>query len=472
MVLVPVVAALAREAGEVRHGGTVVVRGGNLELIGLHGHNLALGVKQGGDVHVVEAPDLNVLIVSARALAAGVHNAEAHRGGGLDVQRHAVLVSLLKGSDDVAMAVVEGHGGSGGDVGQHGLLLVGQGVVLGGVLLVAGLHRAAVVVGAVLGEPGLNLLGGHADEGLLELVHLLSPVAGAHHIALAALALGLPAGDFGHELLFGVGGLAVDNLVMVLVPVVAALAREAGEMRHGGTVVVRGGNLELIDVGEQDAAFRVKDDGGDHLVEAPDLNALIVSARALAAGAGNAQTDVRFRSLGGLGLDDDRGRRFVRVVGRIDRVLDGGDDGLAGHGRGGDGIDVGAVRGDNLRRQLVDGLGADVRGLVVAVNGHGGDLVALHGDGDGQLAAKALGHAGQSVRLREGRHAHEHDGDQRDGKNLLHRGGLLCFFPAAICLPVHNESVNLMCGKSVFFCCIVNEIIKNRPSQPVCDRYC
>ena len=47
------------------------------------------------------------------------------------------------------MAVVEGHGGAGDHVGQQGLVLLGQGVVLGLVLLIgaAVLERAAVAGG-------------------------------------------------------------------------------------------------------------------------------------------------------------------------------------------------------------------------------------------------------------------------------------------------------------------------------------
>ena len=67
------------------------------------------------------------------------------------------------------MAVVQAHGSGGGDVSQHGLLVIGQSVVLGGVLLVggAGLQRTAVAVGAVSGEPGFDFLDGlaHAVGG-------------------------------------------------------------------------------------------------------------------------------------------------------------------------------------------------------------------------------------------------------------------------------------------------------------------
>ena len=160
-------------------------------------------------------------------------------------------------------------------------------------------------------------------------------------------------------------------------------------------------DFEDVHLEVDDAVVRIHDRIGDDLVEGIHRGAVRVSARAEARRAGDGQTVLETGSgnrddLGGLLLFHD-----IRIGSRIHRVLHGGDDRIAGHGRVGDDVHIGGVGFHDLGRELVDRVGADVRGFVVAVHGDGGDLVRVGGDGHGQLAAKALGLAGEGVRLRK-----------------------------------------------------------------------
>ena len=296
------------------------------------------------------------------------------------------------------MAVVEAHGGGRGDIDEHILLLVGEGGVLLGVAfgLAALLERTAVGVGAVLVEPLLDFIDGHADEELLEGVHLLVPGAGAHDVGVAAVALGDPALDLGGELLLGVGSDAIDDGVVVGVVVVAALAGPAAEVRHLGAVIVGRGILKLIDVDGDDPALVIEEGVGEDLVDAVDGGAGVVLAGAHAHRVAEAEALI---GLGGL----DSLRRVVLGLlsllglggrGRAgDGVLDGVDDAVAGEGGAGHDVNVGAVRGNDGSGDVLQGGAGGA--LAVGDDGDAGDGVAVHGDLNGDGAHEAVRRAGE-----------------------------------------------------------------------------
>ena len=302
------------------------------------------------------------------------------------------------------MTVVEAHGGGRSDVNKHLLLLVGEGGVLLGVAfgLAALLERTAVGVGAVLVEPLLDLVDGHADEELLEGVHLLVPGAGAHDVGVAAVALGDPALDLGGELLLGVGSDAIDDGVVVGVVVVAALAGPAAEVRHLGAVVVGRGVLQLIDVDLQYLAFAVKDDVCKDLVYTVDRRAGVILAGTHADGVAQPEALIRLGSFNGLGLS------FLRVLlgggafaGRAGNgVLDCVYNAVAGVSCAGNDVNVGAVRGNDGGGDVLQGGAGGA--LAVGDDGDAGDGVAVHGDLDGYRPDKAVGRAGEGAAGRAG----------------------------------------------------------------------
>ena len=304
------------------------------------------------------------------------------------------------------MAVIEAHGSGGGDVGEHGLVIVGERSIFVRVALsgAALLQRAAVGVGAVGSEPVLYLVDGHADEELLEGVHLLGPGAGAHDVAVAAVALRDPALDLARELLLGVGRRAVDNGVVVGVVVIAALAGPAAEVRHGGAVVVRGRVLKLVDVDGNDPALAVEERVGKDLVDTVDRRARVVGAGAHTDRVGKAEAEIGLRGLDGLD-----GVAAVAGIGArtLEGVLDGVDDAVARVGRAGNHIDVRRIGGNYRFGYLLERAGGDTERLAVVHNGYAGYGVAVHGHLDGNGAYEAVGRAGEgtvraAARLAEG----------------------------------------------------------------------
>ena len=114
-------------------------------------------------------------------------------------------------------------------------------------------------------KPILFLVHGHAHKGLLELVHLLFPGAGAHHIISTTLPLGLPGGDLSGKVLLGVLGLAVYYGIVVGIQIVAALSREAAEMRHRSAVIVGSGHFQLVHIQGENASLGIKPVSYTHL---------------------------------------------------------------------------------------------------------------------------------------------------------------------------------------------------------------
>ena len=295
------------------------------------------------------------------------------------------------------MAVVQAHGGGARDVGQHGLLVVGQRRVFLRVALAAArlLERAAVGVGAVLREPLLDLVHSLANEELLEGVHLLAPGSGTHDVGLAPVALRDPARDFFGKLFLRVRGRAVHHGVVVRVVVVAALAGPAAEVRHGRAVVVRRGVLELVDVDGEDLALAVEHDVGKDLVDAVNGRTRVVGAGTHAHGVGESKALIGLscglRGLSRLGS----GLRLGLGAGAGYGVLDGVDDAVAGVGRAGDDVHVRRVRRDDGRRYLLERRARYLGRLAVRHDLDRGDSVAVHGDGDGDGTHEAVGRAGE-----------------------------------------------------------------------------
>ena len=415
MVGVGVVAALSRVAGEMGHGLAVVVGAGDLHLIHPDCDDAAFGVKQRHGDHVVEGVDLDFLVVLARSDAAGVGSAQANALGGDAGQRDAVVKGLADGGKDVAMAVLEAHGGGAGDVGQVGLVRIRERVELCNILLVGGvgLQRAAVDVGGVLRKPRVHFVHRHADEDLLICVHLALPGGGIELVAFATLALGLPGSDLGEEVLLGVFGYAVHLLVMVGIHVVTRLARQTAQVGHGFAVIVGGGDFQLVNIQIEDLAFAVKERGGIDFIEGVDLHVLVVLAGADTARVDHAQAQVRVGGLDGLGRV-----LFNGFDGHAQRAGHSVQDGLAGIGRAGDDIHVDAASLDDLRRELLKRQGTNALGFLLARGLDGNNLAVLHGHGDLHFSAETIGGAREYLSLRYGPHQHKYN-DQY-GNPLLH----------------------------------------------------
>ncbi len=198
--------------------------------------------------------------------------------GTLNVQRNTVRISLADSLNDVTVRVIQAHGGTSYHVSEHSLFCVSECIELGLVLFVGGigLERPAVAVGAVLRKPLFHFVNGHADKDLLKLVHLLSPCTSSHAVAVAALPLGLPAGDLGGKGLFGVWCLFIDFAVVVNIPIVSALAGETAEVRHAGTIIVGGGHFQLVNVQRQDSALCIEQSISHNLVEAVNRRAGVI----------------------------------------------------------------------------------------------------------------------------------------------------------------------------------------------------
>ena len=89
------------------------------------------------------------------------------------------------------------------------------------------------------------------------------------------------------------------------------------------------------------------------------------------------------------------GERSAGAARALQRVLDGVDDTVAGVSRTGDDIDVGRVRRDDGRGYLLERRARYLGRLAVGDHLDCGDLVAVHGDGDSDGAAEAVGRAGE-----------------------------------------------------------------------------
>ena len=343
------------------------------------------------------------------------------------------------------MAVVQAHRGGARDVGQHGLLLVRQRRILFRVALAAArlLQGPAVGVGAVLRKPLLHLVNRLADEQLLESVHLLAPGTGTHNVGLAPVALRRPAGDLLGELLLRVRRRAVHHGVVVRVVVVAALAGPAAEVRHLRPVIVRRRVLKLVHVNGEYLALAVKHDVGEHLVDAVYRRTRVVGAGAHAHGVRKAEALVRLGSDLGL-LSRPRGglRLGLGAAAAREGVLDGVDYAVAGIGRAGDDVHIRRVRRNDGRRDLLKRSAGYLRRLAVGDYLHGGDLVAIHGDGDGDGTAEAVGRTGERAARRTGLlHVlarRVHAGDDGGGADGGARHGVDVAVDGQVALGVHK----------------------------------
>ena len=103
-------------------------------------------------------------------------------------------------------------------------------------------------------------------------------------------------------------------------------------------------------------------------------------------------------------------------------------DGVGGHGSACNAVHRDAAALGNGSGQLIDGLGAHALGLVLALGGAAGDLAVGKGQGNGHIAAKALGgaHAGGALGGRFAVAVHQQSGcdyhhHRHSEEDLLHR---------------------------------------------------
>ena len=250
--------ALAGEAREMRHARAVIVGRGNFQLIDIDLRDPAFSVKQRGGIYFVEGIYANFLVILTGAKTAQEVKTKAD-GRRVRLDGPAVFKSIGKGFQNVAVAVIKGHCRASSHIRQHSLVLVAQRVVLRLVnfVLTAGLQRAAVAVGGVLGKPFLHFFHCLADKQLLIGVHLAGPGAGPHLVAFTALALGHPGGDFRQIAVIGHFDHAIHFFIVVAVRVIA-LAGKAREMRHARAVIVGCSDLQLVELREENFPFSIK----------------------------------------------------------------------------------------------------------------------------------------------------------------------------------------------------------------------
>ena len=121
MVFIGVV-GLSGETCQVRHVLSVIVGGGDLHHVGVKGDDLSVSVVAGAHGLSIEAVYACLLVILAGAKAAGIGDAQADGSDGLCLHGPPVFVGFLDGGDDVAVAVVERHGGAGDGI-QGGFLI-------------------------------------------------------------------------------------------------------------------------------------------------------------------------------------------------------------------------------------------------------------------------------------------------------------------------------------------------------------
>ena len=207
--------------------------------------------------------------------------------------------------------------------------------------------------------------------------------------------------------------------------VVVALTGETAEVRHGGAVIVGGGDFQLIHLAKQDLAFGVKDHSSNHFVEGVHTGFGVVAAGALTTHAVHAQTDVSFSSFGhdGSGFHFFFGFSHIGELFGIQRVVHGVDDAVAGVGGLGHNVHFGAVLFHDLGDNAIHSHGHHGGRVGSSFNFHRDDVVAFLDDGDGHKAHKAVSLTGQF--FGHGGNGKQHCDAEYQSKNLAHGGFLL-----------------------------------------------
>ena len=136
------------------------------------------------------------------------------------------------------------------------------------------------------------------------------------------------------------------------------------------------------------------------------------------------------------------GERAAAAARAVKRVLDGVDYAVAGIGRAGDDVHIRRVSRNDGRRDLLKRSAGYLRRLAVGDYLHGGDLVAIHGDGDGDGTAEAVGRTGERAARRTGLlHVlarRVHAGDDGGGADGGARHGVDVAVDGQVALGVHK----------------------------------
>src|SRR5690554_4088094 len=101
----------------------------------------------------------------------------------------------------------------------------------------------------------------------------------AHYIGVASFPLCHPSIDFCKEVLLCIRSLAIYDLVVVLIPVVASLAWKSAEVWHSISIIVWSCNLQLVNIHFKDSSLAIKQNAGKYLVYTPYLYSFIVCSR-------------------------------------------------------------------------------------------------------------------------------------------------------------------------------------------------
>ena len=179
---------------------------------------------------------------------------------------------------------------------------------------------------------------------------------------------------------------------MVGIQIVAALSREAAEVRHRSAVIVGGGYFQLVHIQGENASLGIKQRIGIDLVEAVNRGSGVIAARADAAGIHHTLSHIEIRcgnllgflllffavlSGGGIGLG-------------VQCVVHCVQNGFTGNGGAGNYIHIGGVGFHNLSRKLCGCLIADAGGFIGGIYFYIGDLVPFPGHSDSHVPPKPL----------------------------------------------------------------------------------
>ena len=388
-----------------------------------------LGQLAGGD-HVAgqQLVDkaLALLVDQDRAVAAdalGDEHAGALLHGGMEldlVDVHQVRAHRL-GHDNAVAGDAGGAGGDGalevGLVVDHQVLIVAEAAggeddrlgldrIVGALALGLDAHDGAVQGHEAGGLGVVHDLDAHLVHGAQEGGDQIGADAGAVLRGVDALVGGAAGeGDLGQgcadgiQPVDGLGGvLRHDRDQILVVDVVAALHGVLHELLHG---VLDALLLLIVGLGGVHAAGGL---GGvaagiGHFLQDDDALASLggVDGGGHARAAGADDDDIGFQLLIGLlaahGLADLGEFAQIRA-GQHQGVVQGAEDRVAGDGGAGEGVHIGGLGLQDAVVQHIHGEGADVLGLVAAVNLDGVDGLLRDGDGHVHVAAEALGGAG------------------------------------------------------------------------------
>ena len=403
----------ADEAGNVRRGRRAVMLGHDFVILE-HTHHVA-GVGQ------------------RRADVAGHHNALARRAGEADAHRARLLrvkahgqlrvVRIAAGRDDHAVRVdQQGIRAANGLHALHRAVLVHQD------LRALGLKQQ-LNAGA---RQRIFHRGAHRRARAVHQMHHLQRAVADDHVVAEGHAQTLA-----HPVDRLAGALDGDRRQRRVEAVGGVAHQVAIHLFKGVMHIQRLGVLGLI-AADHALAGRGRSADLRQLFEQHNARAVVVgldrSRNARAARADNHNVRRHFNRLalrllglrrGGLERLDVRARLGQRLLG-------GGEDGLAGHGRARHGIHREALGGHNRGRDFLNRRVADSGGFRVLDNLNGGDRAALHGHGDLHRAADALTLAG----VRSGRHlrrragGEQHHGARHNCDDFLLHGGSPFSFPS------------------------------------------